>query len=297
MRVLVTGASGHIGSAVTAELVAAGHQVVAVVRSEASAEAVHQLGADSLFGDVQMPDPWINITDDVDAVIHLAYDNQSVRTGGVASAAEADLLVVNALGDALAGSGKTLIGIGIAPTGNKSLDAVLEFNPRTRVSEAITTLNDDGVRAILVAIPPVTHSDRDRTGFVPILIDTARRTGVSGYPGAGDNHWPAVHTLDLAVAFRLALEKAPPKSQLFAAAEPGVRLRDIAETIGRQLGLAPVSIPDVDVAAHFAPFPFATLDLVLPNEGTRSLLGWNPTHLSLIDDIRAGHYFERTSKP
>jgi nucleoside-diphosphate-sugar epimerase len=147
------------------------------------------------------------------------------------------------------------------------------------------------VRTILVAIPPVTHSSRDRQGFIPMLINIARNTGVSGYVDEGANRWPAGHTLDVASLFRLALEKAPAGSQLYAATEEGIPVREIAETIGRHLGIPAASIPAGQAADHFKGFPFITMDITMPNADTRRLLGWEPAHPGLIADLDDGHYF------
>jgi nucleoside-diphosphate-sugar epimerase len=291
MRVFITGAGGHIGSAVVAELVAAGHSVLGLVRSETSAATVAALGTEVLHGDVNDLDLLRSTAEGVDAVIHLAYDNASVAAGDMMTAADADTAVVHAFGDALAGTGKTFIGIGIATTGDAARDRAMEGNPRTFVAREVAKLGARGIRSLLVAIPPVTHSDRDRHGFIPMVIDIARRTRVSGYVGDGTNHWPAVHTLDLAHLYRLALEKAPAGAQLIGAAEPGIEVREIAEVIGRRLDIPVESFaPDV-AAAHFAPFIFAGMDITMPNAQTRELLGWEPTHPTLLDDLEAGHYF------
>jgi nucleoside-diphosphate-sugar epimerase len=202
-----------------------------------------------------------------------------------------DLAVVQTFGDALAGTGKTFIGIGIKPTGDPRRDATINANPRSAVSRAIDGFTARGVRTILVAIPPVTHSSQDKHGFIPQLIDIARNTGVSGYADEGANLWPAAHTLDVAALYRLALEKAPAGSQLIAATEPGIPVREIAEVIGRELGIATVSIPAAETAEHFKGFPFITMDITMPNAATRELLGWEPTHLGLIADLEEGHYF------
>jgi nucleoside-diphosphate-sugar epimerase len=291
MRVFVTGSGGHIGSAVVAELIGAGHEVVGLVRSEASAAAVAALGAEPLQGDVNDVALLRATAESVDAVIHLAFDNVAAATGGIGAAVDADRIVVRAFADALEGTGKAFIGIGIARTGSDELDRRIEQNPRTFVAREIADLAARGIRSILVSIPPVTHSDRDTRGFVPIIIDIARRTGVSGYIDDGQNVWPAVHTLDLARLYRLALESAPAGTQLIGAAEPGIPVRDIAESIARHLGVPAVSIPAQAAGEHFAPFPFMAMDLAMPNDQTRALLGWTPTHLTLLEEIDSGHYF------
>jgi nucleoside-diphosphate-sugar epimerase len=291
MRVFVTGASGHIGSAVVPELVRAGHEVTGLARSDTSAAAVKALGAEVRRGDLGDLDGLREAAAAADAVVHLAFDHETMFAGAFAGAVATDLAVVQAFGDVLAGTGKTLIGIGIKPTGDVQRDAVINANPRSAVTRALDGLTDRGVRTILVAIPPVTHSAQDKHGFVPTLISIARRTGVSGYVGDGANRWPAAHTLDVASFYRLALEAAPAGAQLYAAAEEGIRVREIAEVIGRHLGLPAVSVPAGEAAGHFKGFPFITMDITMDNAATRQLLGWEPVHPGLIADLDEGHYF------
>ncbi|RKR75966.1 NAD-dependent epimerase/dehydratase family protein [Frondihabitans australicus] len=293
MRVLVTGPAGHIGQAVLAELIGHGHEVTGLVRSESSAAAVEKLGATALHGDVNDLSLLASAAADVDAVIHLAFDHGSVAQGDMQTAVDADTAVVNAFGDALAGTGKTFIGIGIARTGDAERDRLLEANPRVFVSRAVLELVSRDVRALLVAVPPVTHSDRDVHGFLPTIIGIAKRQGASGYIDEGLNVWPAVHTLDLAVLFRLALEKAPAGSQLIGSSDEGVEVRRIAENIAGHLGLPAVSVPAAEAPAFFAPFIFMGMNVPMPNAATRELLGWEPTHPRLIEDLDAGHYFTR----
>ena len=291
MRVLVTGASGHIGSAVVPELLQAGHEVVGLARSDASAAAVEAIGAQARRGDLDDLDSLREAAADADAVIHLAFNHDAIAAGKFADAVAADMAVVQAFGDALAGTGKTLIGIGLTPTGDAEHDAAINANPRSAVSRAIAGFTERGVRTVLVAIPPVTHSTRDRHGFIPTLIKIARGSGVSGYVGDGANRWPAGHVLDNGRLYRLALEQAPAGSQLYAAAEEGITVREIAETIGRHLGIPAVSIPAEQAAEHFKTFPFVTLDITMSNAGTRKMLDWEPVHLGLIADLDEGHYF------
>jgi nucleoside-diphosphate-sugar epimerase len=289
MRVLVTGASGHIGSAVVPELLAAGHEVVGLARSEAAAAAVGAMGAEVRRGDLEDLDGLREAAADADAVIHLAFDHHRMMLAGdFAGAAAVDLAAVRAFGDALAGTGRTFIGIGMVREGDDPFSA----SPRAATGRVVVELAERDVRSVLVAVPQVVHSRRDQHGFVPTLIAIARGAGVSGYVGEGANRWPAVHTLDLAVLYRLALEKAPAGSQLHAAAEEGVPVREIAEVIGRHLGVPAVSVPAEQAADHFKSFaPFITFDNPTSSAGTRELLGWQPARPGLIADLDEGHYF------
>jgi len=291
MRVFVTGASGHIGSAVVPELIQAGHEVVGLARSGTSAAAVQAMGANVRRGDLEDLEGLRAAVADADAVVHLAFDHAVMAAGNFAGAVATDLAVVQALGDALAGTGKIFIGIGMTRTGDARRDAAIAANPRSAVARAIADLTKRGVHTILIAVPPVTHSARDVSGFIPMLIKIARDAGVSGYVGEGANRWPAGHTLDVAVLFRLALQKAPAGSQLCAAAEEGIMVREIAEVIGRRLDIKTVSIPAEQAADHFKTFPFITMDITMPNADTRQLLGWEPVHPGLIADLEEGHYF------
>ena len=291
MRVFVTGASGHIGSAVVPALVEAGHSVTGLARSDAAAVAVSALGARPRRGDLSDPDSLRAAAADADAVVHLAFDHATMIAGDFAGAAATDLAVVRAMGEALAGTGKTFIGVGVRRSGDAARDTAVNANPRGVVTAAIDELGQRDVRTVLVAIPPVTHSRRDVHGFIPMLIKIARDTGVSGYVDDGGNRWPAGHTLDVAALYPLALAKAPAGAQLFAATEDGIPVRAIAETIGRRLGVPAVSIPAASAAEHFRGFPFITMDVTMPGASTRELLGWEPVHPGLLADLEEDHYF------
>ena len=291
MRVFVTGASGYIASAVVPELIEGGHEVVGLARSDASAAAVKAMGAEVRRGDLGDPAGLREAAADADAVIHLAFDHATMLAGNFAGAVATDLAVVQAFGEALAGTGKTLIGIGLTHTGDAKRDAAIDANPRSAVARAIAGLTERGVRTILVGIPPVTHGAGDRHGFIPMLIKIARDTGVSGYVGDGTNKWPAGHVLDIARLYRLALDEAPAGAQLYGATEQGITVREIAETIARHLDIPTLSIPAEQAADHFKTFPFITLDITMPNSGTRQLPDWEPVHPGLIADLEKGHYF------
>jgi nucleoside-diphosphate-sugar epimerase len=293
MRVFVTGASGHIASAVIPELITAGHEVTGLARSETSAAAVKALGAEVRLGGTSDLDGLREAAASADVVIHLAFNHHVMAAGDMAGAAAMDMATVQAFGDALAGTSKTFIGIGIGLVSDGDGRPVSSANPRSAVAREIAGFAGRGIRWLLVAIPPVVHSTRDNSGFVPTLIRIARATGVSGYVGDGANRWPAVHTLDLGRLYRLSLDKAPEGSQLIAAAEEGIAVRDIAEAIGRHLGIPAVSVPADKATEHFGPFG-AIMTMGLPpmsNASTRQLLGWEPDHPGLIADLDQGHYF------
>ena len=298
MRIFLTGGSGHIGSAVVPELVDAGHRVVALARSESSASVVEDLGAEALRGEVGDLDLMRDTARQADATIHLAFDNEAVLAGDLAGASDADLEVARAFGDALSGTGKAFVAVGIGPTGDAAVDATLEQNPRFAVPSAIADFADDDVRSVLVGVPPVVHSPRDRIGFIPTLIGIARRTGTSGYIAEGANHWPAVHTLDLGRLFRLAVEDAPAGAQIYGAAEDDVTTREIAEVIRRRLGLPSGTVPIGQVAEHFGGFAMI-MGLDFPpmvSLETRNLLDWEPTQPGVLADLEEGHYFSRQGR-
>jgi nucleoside-diphosphate-sugar epimerase len=292
MRVFVTGASGHIGSAVVPELIRAGHEVVGLARSEASAAAVKALGAEVRRGDLGDLDGLRAAAREADAVIHLAFDHSGIAAGKFAEAAVEDLEAVKVMCGALEGTGKAFIAVGIKRSEDPEHEAAINANPRSVVWSAIEEFTDRGVRTVLVAVPSVTHSDRDQHGFVPQLIRVARQTGVSAYVGEGANTWAAGHTLDVARLLALAVDKAPAGAHLVAATEPPVPVRTIAEAIARHLGIEARSISPEQAAEHFRTFPFVTLNVpTMPDPETRRLLGWEPTHPGLLADLEAGHYF------
>lgn len=297
MRVLVTGAGGHIGSTVVPELIENGHEVVGLARSAASVEAIGALGAEARRGDVDDPATLHDAAAEADAVVHLAFDNAAALAGDLAGAAARDLAVVETIDRALAGTGKAFVGIGLRATGEADVDAMVAQNPRFAVANAVAALAEREIRSVLVSVPPVVHSRRDRTGFLPTLIGIARRTGRSCFVEDGANLWPTVHTRDLGRLFRLAVEQAPAGTRLLGAAEGDVSTRAIAEAIGRGLGVPVAGIAAEAAEEHFGPFALLmALDFPpMTSEETRTLLGWHPTEPGLIADLEEGHYFRASA--
>jgi len=301
MRVFVTGASGHIGSLVTKELVEAGHEVVGLARNEAGTERIAAAGGRPLLGSLDDLGPLVDAATAADGVIHLAFKHDAGF--GTNEAVETDLRVVGALGDALAGSGKpfvvtsgTLMAAGKADPATEDLLPEPDPAQPGRVDvEALTLgLAERGVRSSVVRLAPTVHGPTDLHGFVPNLIRFARQAGVAGYVGDGSNRWPAVHNLDAAHQFRLAVEQAPAGAILHATGDEGIRYRDIAAAIGRGLGVPATSI-GADEAAEQLGFlgRVVAADNPTSSAKTRELLGWQPTHPGLIEDLDAGFYFER----
>lgn len=298
MRVLVTGASGHIGSAVVPELVASRHEVVGLARSDDSAATLTALGATVHRGDLDDLEGLKAAAVSSDGVIHLAFKHDEMRSGNLAGAVAADLAVVHVLGDALAGTGKPLVAASptllLAMLGRTATedDATPPQAPRADAENAVIGLAERGVRSSIVRIPPITHSTLDRHGFARVLIEIARKTGVAGYPGTGANRWPAGHTLDVGHLFCMALEKAPAGSRFHAVGDEGIPTREIAQSIAYHLDLQTASIPHDQLETRFG--FLATLiaqDNPTSNLVTRRVIGWEPTHPGLIADFDHGDYF------
>ena len=300
MRVFVTGASGHIGSAVVPELRGAGHEVVGLARSDASATALEAAGVEVRRGDLDDVAGLAEAAAAADGVIHLAYNHDAMRSGDFNSAVATDMRAPQAIGSALEGSDKPFVStsgtlmLAVAGiTGRPGTERdVLDGGSRVDAENMVIGLAERGVRSSVVRLPPLVHSDLDHHGFGPSLIAIARQRGVSGYPGDGSNRWPAVHTRDAARAYRLALESAPAGTRIHAVGDAGVPFREIAAAIGRKLGVPTASVPSEDLAEHFSFLGgFVTLDNPTSTELTRQLLGWEPTHVGLIEDLEDGHYF------
>jgi nucleoside-diphosphate-sugar epimerase len=299
MRVFITGASGHIGSAVIRELLGAGHDVVGLARSDESAAAVRALGADVQRGSLDELNGLGEAAQASDGVIHLAFRHDAMRSGDLQVALESDLRAIAAMGDALDGSGKPFVGTSgtlmltfanLQRTGTEA--DVVAAGPRVDAENAVVAMAERGVRSSVVRLPPTVHSSLDHHGFVPSLIATARAKMVAGYVGDGTNRWPAGHTLDVARLYRLALESAPAGSRLHGNHDEGVPFRDIADAIGRNLGVPTRSVAPDDAATHFDALGLLVmLDNPTSSAYTQALLGWHPEHHGLIDDLNEGHYF------
>ena len=292
MRIFITGASGWIGSAVIPELISAGHQVLGLARSDTSAKAVADLGAEVLRGDLADTDVLRAGALDSDGVIHLAFVVPSVSE----AATRIDAAAIETFADALDGSGKPLLisGATLVTPGRPSTerDEIIAAGPiaaRLTNMRAALAAADRGVRSCLVMLPRSVHGQGERHGFIPQLIAAARARGVVGYVGDGSTRWPAVHVKDAARVYRLALEQAPAGSVLNAVGDEGVPTREIAEALGRHLNLPAESLPAEEFAGMFG-FLLST-DMPASSAITQELMGWQPTHPGLIEDIEQGHYF------
>ncbi|MGH7100957.1 MAG: SDR family oxidoreductase [Acetobacteraceae bacterium] len=297
MRVFVTGATGWIGSAVVQDLIAAGHEVLGLCRSDAKAPALAAVGAEVHRGTLQDLDSLKSAVARSDGVIHIAFNHDYSK---FAESSADEQRAIEAIGAVLEGSDRPLVvtsGIALlAPSG-----VATEESPARGASEslprnpeaAVAALRARGVRATAVRLPPSVHGHGDH-GFVPRVIGLAREKGVSPYVGDGLNHWPAVHRLDAARVFRLALEHGADGGPFHAVADEGVPFREIAEVIGRRLNVPVVSRSAEEAGAHFGWFAgFAGIGCPASSERTQALLGWKPEQPGLIADIDHPAYFQQ----
>jgi nucleoside-diphosphate-sugar epimerase len=300
MRVFVTGASGHIASAVIPELLANGHQVVGLARSDASASTVSAYGAEVFRGDLDDLDGLREAATKAEGVIHLAFKHEALITGDFMSAVHADMAATQAIGSALEGTDKPFVTTGGSMmlamggiTGRAGTeDDQFPSGPRTEAANYVTGLASAGVRGSVIRLAPMVHSDLDHHGFTPALINFARQNGSAAYIGEGANRWPAANTYDIGVLYRLALEKAPAGSTLHGIADEGIPFKTVAETIAGQLGIGTRSVTDEEAPEALGFLAgFAGLDNPTSSAKTRALLGWEPTHPGWVEDLQAGHYF------
>jgi nucleoside-diphosphate-sugar epimerase len=288
MRVLVTGGTGTIGSAVVAELLRNGHAVLALARSDASAQALKDAGAEPLPGEIADLGVLRAGAAQSDGVISLAFDRDYSDPDALFRAIARESAALAALGSELTGSSRPIVAVsgtpwvpGRASTEADPLPTDGPVGGRGRSVNALLELASRGVRASAVRMPRTVHNEGNG-GFAGLLAGQARRTGVAGYPGDGTQRWPAVHALDAAVLFRLALESAPAGTSWHAVADEGDAVRDIAAVIGRRLGLPVEAVPE----DSFGPFgPIFAMDQPASSARTRDALGWHPTHPSLLEDL------------
>lgn len=291
MRVFVTGATGGIGSAVVPELLTAGHEVLGLARSEASAQALIGAGAAVLRGDLADPDSLSAGAAQADGVIHLAFGNDF---DAFERCVAEETLAVATIGAALEGSGKPLViasgtpaAAGRASTEQDQMPVDGPVGGRGRNAQAVLGLAAAGVRSSVVRLPRSVHAAGGPYGFASLLIAAAQRTGVSGYVGDGSQRWPAVHRLDAARLFRLALESAAPGTVAHAVADEGDTMRSIAEVIGRRLGLPVEAVPAESFGFLGTIFG---VDQPSSSVATRATFDWQPVHPSLLDDLETGGF-------
>jgi nucleoside-diphosphate-sugar epimerase len=295
MRIFVTGATGFIGSALVTELLRSGHSVLGLARNDAAAGKLVQAGVDVHLGELTDLDALAAAARLCDGVAHLAFIHDFSK---FQENIEIDRVAAQAMTQALAGSQKPFVltsGTAMVAPGRVATENDVPADPttgRAATEEMVLATAARGVRASVVRLSPSVHDAGDY-GFVPMLINLARRTGVSAYVAEGTNRWSAVHRLDAALLFRLALEKALPGTRLHGAAEEGIPMRQIAETIGEGLGLPVRSIAAADAASHFDWFAgFVQLDSPTSSEITRQTLGWSPMRKGLLADMKESGYFD-----
>jgi nucleoside-diphosphate-sugar epimerase len=298
MRVFVTGATGFIGSAVVRELLDAGHQVTGLARSDRSAASLAAAGAVVHRGSLEDPDSLRSAAAASDGVIHTAYIHDFSENNDAPAYARIDGRAIEAMGEALAGSGRPLVvasGLPAPTPGHLTTedDAAPENPVYPRVSErAALAFAGRGVRASVLRLPPTVHGEGDH-GFVPALIGIARAKGLAAYVGDGANRWSAVHRLDAARLFRLALESASAGTRLNAIGDGGVPFKDITEIIGKHLDVPVAGLSREQAPGHFGLFAvFAQIDVPASSAQTRQRFGWVPAHPGLIADLDEGHYFK-----
>ncbi|HEY0189408.1 MAG TPA: SDR family NAD(P)-dependent oxidoreductase [Cellulomonas sp.] len=293
MRVLVTGASGGIGSAVVPELLAAGHQVVGLARSERAAATIVAAGAEPLHGALDDLDGLRAAAQQVDGVIHLAFGNDF---SNIQANVDEESAAVAALGGALVGSGKPFVLAGGTPAvpGRLSTEAdpALIDGPlagRGRTAQLVLDLAQQGVRSGVVRLPRSVHAGTGRYGFASVLIAAAQRSGAAGYVGDGSQRWPAVHQADAARLFRLVLEQGEPGTVAHAVGDEGDTMRSLTEAIGARLGVPVQQVPAESYGFLGTVF---VVDQPSSSARTRERFGWDPTHPSLLDDLAHGEYPE-----
>lgn len=300
MHVFVTGASGFIGSAVVQELLSAGHTVVGLVRSDSAAAALEARGVKVIRGSLEDIDSLKRGASESDGVIHLAFNHDFTK---FVENAQAERAAIEAFGEVLAGSNRPLICAsgtmmlprGVLGTEDMEPDSTSFPNPRAGNEKALISLASKGVRSAAIRLSPTVHGEDDH-GFIYRITQMARAKGESAYVGDGLNQWPAVHRFDAARLFRLALEKGETGARYHAVGEEGIPFKEIAEAIGKSLGIPAVSKSGEEVSAHFAGFMGHVVgaDNRASSKKTQEQLGWTPTGRQLLADIEAGVYTKDT---
>lgn len=294
MRILVTGASGWIGSASVKELIDAGHHVLGLARSDGAAAKIVELGAEAVRGSLDDLGSLRAAAEKAEGVVHLGYNHDFSQ---MVAAAQTDRAAIDAFADVMQGSGAPLLiasgTLGLAQ-GRVGTEADLPgAGGHPRLDNAAHTLGlaERGIRSMVVRFAPTVHGAGGDHGFVAVLARIAREKGVAGFIGDGNNRWPAVNRLDAGKLVRLAIEKASPATVLHAVAEEGIATRDIANALGQYLHVPVGSIPADQASAHFDWLSmFFGADIPASSAHTRALLGWEPSHPTLLEDIAAGHY-------
>lgn len=295
MKIFITGATGFVGSAVVRELLQAGHQVLGLARSDAAAQSLLAAGAKAHRGQLEDLESLRRAASESDGVIHTGFNHDFSK---FKENCELDRRVIETLGSALGPADRPLIitsAIGVLPPGGRVTEETTPLspspNPRAASEEAARALIERGGRVSIVRLSPSTHGDGDH-GFVPILIKIAREKKASAFIGSGVNRWPAVHRLDAARIYKLAVDKAAHGAYYHAVAEEGIAFREIADVIGRRLKVPVVTKSPEEAAAHFTWFAhFAALNAVASSEQTQATLGWRPTQPGLIADLDRPAYF------
>lgn len=291
MRVFITGASGWIGTALSKELVAAGHEFVGLARSEASAEKIRGLGGTAVLGDMSDHELIVSEASKADAVAHLAF---TLDFAEFDATVDNEVILLGKIGTALAGSGRALVAASGTPilegrvaTEDDHLDPSGPAGVRVRTANAVLALADQGIRSALVRMPRSVHGEGDRSGLIAMLVNLDRQLGAAAYVGDGQNRWPAVHISDAGRLFFLALEKAPAGSVLHAVGEDGVAMRQVAEVIAAKTGMPAAAVEPAQLGVFGA---LLGGDQPASAEKTRQLVDWEPTGPTLLEDLEAGHY-------
>jgi nucleoside-diphosphate-sugar epimerase len=297
MKVFVTGATGFIGTALVPELTKAGHRVLGLARSAASAEKLKAAGADVQHGDLEDLDSLRSGAAAADAVIHAGFIHDFSR---FAEVCQVDKVAIETIGTTLAGSNRPFIvtsGTGLVQQGvlaTEEMPSMHDVTQFPRVSESsLDAFTSQGVRTGIIRLAPSVHGEGDHHGFIPILVNIARQKGVVAYIGDGKNRWNAVHRLDAVHLYRLALEKGEAGVKYHAVGDEGITLKSICEAIGQHLNLPVISIAPAEAAAHFGWFAMlAALDCPASSQLTQKRLDWKPVHPTLAEDLASGIYFK-----